>query len=154
VDLISRNLKVQVLSLLLLFTLSSFSIDTSQFKCGAMGLWFNYLTIFCFLNPKTMKLCCFNIKFNRNIYPFLFGPIICLLYWEIRIDLLVGILLGICQVTFTKNLKDAFQSNIYIKMDGLAKRIGISSFKNWVSFNSVSSMEKICTFNVYSNLEF
>lgn len=82
VDLVSRNFKLQLVVLLTEFIFSFF--DTGKlvnFKSGAMGLWFNYMMIFCWLNPKQMKLCCFNIKFSRAFYPLVFGLMISLWNW-------------------------------------------------------------------------
>lgn len=111
-DLISRNLKVQFLVLLFGFISRTFGIYFNM-NSGALALWFNYMTIFCWLNPKQMKLCCVNVKFNRRFYPIMFGLIITIINWEIRFDMLAGIVLGLLQSTILKNLKDLFQSSHY-----------------------------------------
>ena len=84
-----------------------------NFNGGSLGLWFNYMTVFCWMNPKEMKLCFFNVKFNRKFYPIVFGLIISFLTWQIRLDLIVGLSLGLIQTTLLRNTKDLLQTNHY-----------------------------------------
>ena len=81
VDLVTRNFKLQFILLSFQFIVSFLDLNLFNFQSGTLGLWFNYMTIFCWLNPKPIKFCCFNIKFNRKFYPLVFGLMIGLWNW-------------------------------------------------------------------------
>jgi hypothetical protein len=133
VDLVSRNFKLQSAVLLTQFIISFFETKNFiNFTSSTLGLWFNYMTIFCWLNPKPMKLCCLNIKFSRVFYPVVFGLMISLWNWEIRADMTMGIILGLFQSTLLKNMKDFIQVAHYQTINNILTKIGLSSFKSWV----------------------
>lgn len=131
VDLVSRCIKVQTLFLAVQFILGIIGLETEAMESTALGVWFNYMTVFCWLNPKPMKLCCFNIKFSRQFYPFIFGSILTLLSWSIRVDMVTGILLGLVQCTLLKNTKDLLQPNHYQSINSIVTKTCLSTFKNW-----------------------
>lgn len=101
-----------------------------------------------------MKLCCFNVKFNRKFYPLVFGLIISFLTWQVRLDLIVGLTLGLIQASLLRNTKDFLQSDHYQSIEALMQKLGLTSFRNWVRMNPSRFVDKLCTSNVYSNIEF
>lgn len=118
-----------------------------------MGLWANYMTVFCWLNPQTMKLCCFNIKFSRKLFPFIFSLIISFIYWNVRVDLIAGLVLGLLQATLLKNTRNILKLEFYQFFDNIFCRIGLSKLSNWVPLIASHYAEKLCTLNVYSKIE-
>lgn len=101
-----------------------------------------------------MKLCCFNVKFNRKFYPLIFGLIISFLIWQVRLDLIVGLTFGLIQASLLRNTKDFLQSDHYQSIEALMQKLGLTSFRNWVRMNPSRFIDKLCTSNVYSNIEF
>lgn len=113
-NLVARNLKLQLTVVLVQFLVSFIGgAEWVDFSSGAMGLWFNLMTMFCWLNPKQMKLCCFNVQFNRRFYPLMFGIIITLYNWQIRADIVVGVVLGLLQATVFSRIGDWLQMKHY-----------------------------------------
>jgi hypothetical protein len=100
-----------------------------------------------------MKLCCFNIKFNRKYYFLILLGALCLWNWKIKYDLIVGIIFGLIQSTLMKNKKSCLQSRHYTYLEGLCNRIGLTNNNNWIRLKDYQSIESICTKDVYSDLE-
>lgn len=80
--------------------------------------------------------------------------IISLITWQIRLDLIVGLILGLVQATLLRNIKDMIQSDKYQSIEAILEKIGFTSFKNWIRMNPSRFVDKLCTSNVYSNIEF
>jgi hypothetical protein len=60
------------------------------------GIWFNLIFKYCYFNNRNkIKLCCFPWKIQTNLYPLIFGLFIMLLTFEIKIDVFIGMGLGL-----------------------------------------------------------
>lgn len=65
-----------------------------------------------------------------------------------------GLILGLLQATLLKDFKDLMQSNHYQSIESIIEKIGLTGFKNWIRINPSRFVDKLCTLNVYSNIEF
>lgn len=68
--------------------------------------------------------------------------------------MIAGLILGLLQVTLLKDFKDLIQSNHYQSIETIIEKIGLTGFKNWIRMNPSRFVDKLCTSNVYSNIEF
>lgn len=116
---------------------------------GLCGVWFNLMFKFCFYNKAEIKMCCCDVKIPRVAYPFVFAPILCLIYWQVMWDILAGILLAVLESVLIRRNATDLPSSVYERVDRCCPCAGSES---WVPYHSNTSFCHPIN-NIYSSLE-